>query len=302
MNRTRLAQSLTAAAAVCCLTSILAAPTGASPPSFDTPPGANNWGCNPTPAHPYPVVLVHGTSANAAVNWIVLSPMLAHAGYCVFAFNYGETEHSRGVFYGLDDIATSAHTMAEFVDTVLAATGAAEVDVVGHSQGGMMPHYYIKRLGGAAKVHTLVGLAPSNHGTTTDLQTRTHEILRPLGLEEELSGLAVGPAFSQQQAGSPFQTALFADGDTAPGLRYAVITTRHDQIMTPYTNSYLRGADVTNILIQDQCPDDPVGHSGLFADNPTLQNVLNILGPGEPDFQPTCTDYGPGPILDQATR
>ena len=40
--------------------------------------------------------------------------------------------------------------------------------MVGHSQGGMMPRYYLKNLGGAAEVHTLVGLSPSNHGTTLD--------------------------------------------------------------------------------------------------------------------------------------
>ncbi|NKY25897.1 esterase/lipase family protein [Nocardia gamkensis] len=293
MNRFRLVHSLTVAAAVCSLTGILAAAASAIPPPFDTPPGANNWACKPTPAHPHPVVLVHGTMANAAANWVVLSPLLAHAGYCVFAFDYGETEHSRGVFYGLGDIAASAHTMAEFVDRVLAATGAGKVDVVGHSQGGMMPNYYIKRLDGAAKVRTLIGLAPSNHGTTTDLQSLTLETLRPLGLDQQFADLALAPAFAQQQAGSPFQTVLFADGDTVPGIRYAVLTTRHDQIMTPYTNSYLDGAEVTNISIQDQCPEDPVSHDGLFADSPTLQNVLNLLGAAEPEFQPTCTGYGP---------
>ncbi len=51
---------------------------------------------------------------------------------------------------------------------MLAATGAKKVDLVGHSQGGMMPRYYIKNLGGASKVDTLVGLAPSNHGTTLE--------------------------------------------------------------------------------------------------------------------------------------
>ncbi len=51
---------------------------------------------------------------------------------------------------------------------VLAATGAKQVDIVGHSQGGMMPRYYLRFLGGAAKVETLVGLAPSNHGTTVN--------------------------------------------------------------------------------------------------------------------------------------
>ena len=54
------------------------------------------------------------------------------------------------------------------MNKVLAATGAKKVDLVGHSQGGMMPRYYIKNLGGASKVNTLVGLAPSNHGTTLE--------------------------------------------------------------------------------------------------------------------------------------
>jgi len=30
----------------------------------------------------------------------------------------------------------------------------------------MMPRYYLKNLGGAGKVGALIGLAPSNHGTT----------------------------------------------------------------------------------------------------------------------------------------
>ncbi len=46
------------------------------------------------------------------------------------------------------------------------ATGSRRVDLVGHSQGGMMPRYYLKFLNGAAKVDDLVGIAPSHHGTT----------------------------------------------------------------------------------------------------------------------------------------
>ena len=60
------------------------------------PPGANDWSCRPTQAHPYPVILVHGTLANAAFTWQALSPLLANAGYCVFALNYGANEGSVG--------------------------------------------------------------------------------------------------------------------------------------------------------------------------------------------------------------
>ncbi|HEY4376621.1 MAG TPA: alpha/beta fold hydrolase, partial [Acidimicrobiales bacterium] len=107
--------------------------------------GANDWSCKPSAQHPYPVVLVHATGVNLGANWVALSPMLKNAGYCVYAFNYGFTSISLDRIGGLGDIPTSAQTMGTFVTKVLASTGAHKVDVVGHSQGGMMPSYYIKR-------------------------------------------------------------------------------------------------------------------------------------------------------------
>src|SRR5689334_11317784 len=108
--------------------------------------GANDWRCRPSAAHPRPVVLVHATFVNLGANWAVLSPMLKNAGYCVFAFNYGsDPVLSAGRVGGLGDVATSAGVLRDFVDRVRRATGAAQVDLVGHSQGGMMPHYYLKR-------------------------------------------------------------------------------------------------------------------------------------------------------------
>src|ERR1700761_5009313 len=101
------------------------------------PPGANNWSCQLTAAHPDPVILVHGTFANMDDNWQAASPLLADSGYCVYAFNYGGASPDSPI-QGTGDIAASAAQLGAFVNTVLAATGAAKVDLVGHSQGGMM--------------------------------------------------------------------------------------------------------------------------------------------------------------------
>ena len=81
------------------------------------------------------------------------------------AWLYGQ-EPGIPLFHGLAPIEGSAQQLSDYVDQVLGATGAQQVDIVGHSQGGMMPRYYLKFLGGAAKVGTLVGISPVSHGTT----------------------------------------------------------------------------------------------------------------------------------------
>ncbi|MCP2338932.1 esterase/lipase family protein [Actinomadura rupiterrae] len=254
--------------------------------------GANTGDCRPSAAHPTPVVLVHATGVNLGANWVTVAPTLANAGYCVYAFNYGMTALSAGRIGGMGDIPTSARTLAAFVDQVRAATGSAQVDLVGHSQGGMMPNYYIKRLGGAAKVRRFVAIAPSNHGTTLSGLVDLGTNLGVLGFTNFMLTLAGAPSLVQQQSSSAFIKGLFGDGDTVPGPRYTVIETVNDHVVTPYTNAFLSGPNVRDVTIQKQCPNDPVGHIGMFEDGPTVQNVANALGPDDPNFQPECSDYG----------
>ncbi|MBO2457969.1 alpha/beta fold hydrolase [Actinomadura sp. LCR2-06] len=261
--------------------------------SPDAAAGANIWSCRPSPEHPYPVVIVHGTTSNFGSAAAMMAPTLANAGYCVYGFNYGETSLTLGHVYGLGEVAESARTMSAFVDRVLASTGASKVDVIGGSQGGMMPNYYIKRLGGASKVRTMIGLAPTNHGTTMQGLVNIGRSLQVLGLVNDAYRFIGAPTYPEQEDGSDFQKALFADGDTVPGVRYLTIATSHDTTVTPLTNSFLHGGDSTNILLQDLCPDDPVSHSGMTLDGPIMQLVLNALGPDEPGFTPQCTGYGP---------
>ena len=256
-------------------------------------PGANN-GCKPSSAHPYPVVLVIATLSDEGSNWVTGAPLLSNAGYCVYSFNYGETDLSDfGRIDALGYIEKSAEELSSFVNKVLSKSGASKVDLVGHSQGGMMPNYYLKFLGGAAKVNELIGLAPSNHGTTEDgLVTLLNQFPFAPGLAKLIEFIGA-PSLIQQEAGGAFQTKLFSGGDTVPGVRYAVIETSHDEVVTPYTNAFLSGPDVTNILLQEQCPTDPVEHIGMASDSPAWQNVLNQLSASpNPSFKATCTNFG----------
>jgi triacylglycerol esterase/lipase EstA (alpha/beta hydrolase family) len=273
---------------------------GAGLGSPNTAPPGSNVPCTPSASHPYPVILVHGTLENMADNWGALSPTLANAGYCVYAFNYGQDTSSVlggiGSFDGLGDIAASAGQLSTEVDTVLGQTGAGQVDIVGHSQGGMMPRYYLDKLGGAAKVHMLVGLAPSNHGTTLDGLASLGTSLQSAGLDinSVLSGLA-GPALAEQEAGSAFVTALNAGGDTVPGPKYVVVETTADIVVTPYASAFLAGGSVQNITVQTQCPADTVGHIGIPYDSVALADTLNALGADTPGFAPPCDPSGFGP-------
>jgi triacylglycerol esterase/lipase EstA (alpha/beta hydrolase family) len=253
-----------------------------------SPPGANNWSCKPSAAHPYPVILVHGTFEDMADNWQALSPLLYDNCYCVYAFNYGSYDGSGAVgVYATGEIGQSAQQLSQFVDRVLAATHAQKVDLVGHSQGGMMPRYYLKFLGGASNVATLVGLAPSNHGTTLDGIFTLASYFPDANLF-----LTDCPACQEQEAGSPFLTKLNAGGDTVSGVSYTVIESKNDEVVTPYTSAFLTGANVTNITLQDQCSLDQGEHLSMAYDHIADADVLTALDPAHPQH-PACTPVLP---------
>ena len=274
-------RALALAAAAAAFATALTATPASSAVVDAAPPGANDWSCRPTAEHPDPVVLVPGTFEDMLKNWSTLSPYLADQGYCVFALNYGDQ--------ATGPVADSARELAPFVDAVLAATGARQVDVVGHSQGGMMPRYWIQFLGGAKKVDDLVGIAPSNHGT--------QGLIVPLG-EGTTTGL-IGEtqtpcqACVDQQAGSAFLQELNAGGDTVRGVDYTVLSTRYDEVVTPYTSQFLVGdpARVTNLTIQDLCPLDTFEHDQMPNDPVVHQLVEAALatdGPAPATVSPAC--------------
>jgi triacylglycerol esterase/lipase EstA (alpha/beta hydrolase family) len=290
----RVALAAVAAAAALALASVFTVPARASttlPVNYDfiagadassvapdtPPPGANNWSCQLTAAHPDPVILVHGTLENMDGNWQAASPLLANNGYCVYAFNYGGTS-STSDFQGIGDIAASAAQLEAFVNTVLSATGASKVDLVGHSQGGVMPRYYLNFLGGASKVNDLVAFAPPNYGSTFDGLTALASLL---GVSSEINVALSSqcPACVEQEQGSAFLANLNAV-PTVSGPRYTVIETRYDEAVTPYTSALLPAApNVTNIIVQNQCAVDLSDHLEIAADPIAMADMLNALDP-----------------------
>ena len=130
-------------------------------------PGTNDFTCTPRKGT-HPVVLIPGTTEDAFTTWSYYGPRMQAAGLCVYTFNYNPMTHPLvEAVSTTGNIYSTAAFMAHFVDKVLKSTGADKVDLVGHSQGGgPLPRAYIKYYGGDKKVNHLIGIVPSNKGTS----------------------------------------------------------------------------------------------------------------------------------------
>jgi pimeloyl-ACP methyl ester carboxylesterase len=252
------------------LFALSAAPASAQSPGIP-PPGANNPSCKPAAAHPYPVILVHGTFGDMTVSWNSIAPALEQQGFCVWALDYGNR--------GTGEIDRSADQLVAFIAKVRSITGAAKVSMIGHSQGGMLARYVTVRRGLLGVVDDVVGLAPSSHGTTNPLAGP--------------AGVFGCTACAEQMAGSAFMRKVNQPPPEAPGPAwYTTVTTTHDEVVTPYRSQALAGDHATNVILQDKCPSDPFEHVTIVGDPVALQWALNALdqpGAADPAFQPDCS-------------
>jgi triacylglycerol esterase/lipase EstA (alpha/beta hydrolase family) len=215
----------------------------------------------------------------------VLSGELKNKGYCIFTLNYGNR--------GLEPIQGSAQELDRFVDAVLDYTGANKVQVVGHSQAGMMPRYWIKFLGGASKLEDLVGIAPSNYGTR--LSSASNEDSDPEDFN--LPGDPTSEpcyACEQQGTGSKFLKRLNAGDDTPSMGSYTVIATNDDEII-PFRNCFLKGDTRTiNLVVQRYNNGAPMTHQNIYQDPYAKALVFDALdNPGTAD--PERADFSPPP-------
>ncbi|MCZ4076424.1 lipase [Rhodococcus sp. H36-A4] len=226
------------------------------------PPGVNDWDCRLPPEHPRPVVLLHGTAANAQINWNAMAPALKSEGYCLFAPTFGvlptATSWPMNVIGGLGSMYDSAALVREFVEKILAATGSNEVDIVAHSEGTLVGGYYVKFLGGADVVDKYVALTPPWKGNEAYGAGVALDLASQLGVEETMSNIwdPIAPALLQMAKGSDFMNEMTESGPYAPGVTYTNVMTRYDELVMPYTAGYVEAPNATNIVMQDSCEQD----------------------------------------------
>lgn len=218
------------------------------------------------------VLLIPGTSLNPRVeyawNW---EPALGKLGwpYCTVALPHT----------GMGDIQVAAEYVVHAIRVVHRRSGR-RVEVLGHSQGGMIGRWALRFWPDTrTKVDDVVGLAPSNHGT-----------LDAVGACAAPGGCA--PSFWQQSSSSNFIPALNSARETFRGISYTDAYTHTDEVVTPNLDdtgsSSLHGGGgrIANVAIQDVCPADVAEHLAIGTyDNTAYALAIDAFthpGPANP--------------------
>jgi len=257
--------------------------------------GTNDPACKPTAAHPEPVVLLHGLGANKDEDINFLQDELATQGYCTFSLTYG-APYDQTYVGGLDHIATSAKQIKDFIVQVLAQTGAAKVDIVGHSEGGFQSLYVTKTQGISDRIAKVVAIAPPTHGTTF---AGLYNLAYLLGqaerdLVDQLLTTFGCPACSELGTGGSAVATLTNGPIAQVGVKYTIITSRYDELVTPTDTSFVKEPGVANLYVQDSCPFDPVGHIGEAYDTNVWHLVESALDPAHATPITQCSFGSPG--------
>jgi triacylglycerol esterase/lipase EstA (alpha/beta hydrolase family) len=215
---------------------------------------------HPSPAGavvPDPVIIVAGTLSPAFANEPLAARMRAD-GFQVWIFELPGL--------GLGDINASAQALNAFADTVRSQTGAARVDLVGHSQGGLVARSYVKYFGGAGEVDSLITLGTPNRGTAAA------NIATFFGFGNCFTVVAC----AQMAIGSAYLNDLNAGDDTIGAVRYTTFRTIYDELVRPVDNATLFDGAV-NVKIQSQCLLRVVGHVGLILDGAVYSGIKQAL-------------------------
>jgi hypothetical protein len=221
---------------------------------------------------PEPIVFVHGWNDDSSSFDTMLGRFEADGfpSDRLFAFDYDDEASTATV---------TAPLLDEYVQDVLAETGAPEVDIVAYSMGSLSSRWCIAFGGCADVVDDWVSLGGPNHGT---LWSNFCAIITPVGCGDMAQS-------------SPVVTALNA-GDETPGdlVSWSTFRTTCDAVIVPSESTELAGATNT-VLPGCLSHDDHVLDAGEYAlVHNTVEDVEVPTAPqdlgGEPgDGQVTLT-------------
>jgi pimeloyl-ACP methyl ester carboxylesterase len=239
---------------------------------------ANDYNCK-SQVHPNPIILLHALLANPAVDLNLLQRDLNSRGYCTFSVKYGQ--HTLAPWIGgLTDMRTSSKTIADFILDVVKRTGSNKVDIVGHSEGGVMSLYVpmvYKEV--SAHVDRIVSLGPAVHGAQyyglTSLWYAGGDISRDLA-SSVLHFLGCAACDDMADGGNIYNDFKAATRIVHPGNKATIIMSKSDTLVAP-DRSIVNESDVQNVFVQDFCPDDQVGHAGLAWDTGVWDIIRNVL-------------------------
>ena len=209
------------------------APTTTAPTTTTTAPPS---------AGPDPILFVHGWNSSGSI-WSTMIGRFSADGYPadrLQSWSYDTSQSNK----------TTAAQISAKVDEIRAATGATKVDIISHSMGGLSSRWYVKFLGGEAKVDEWVSLGGPNHGTDT-------------------ANFCWQTSCTEMRVGSTFLRDLNA-GDESPGVvRYGTWWSPCDSVINPDSSVPVAGATNT----QTAC----LGHSDLYVDATVYGQVLGFV-------------------------
>lgn len=163
---------------------------------------------------------------------------------------------------GTGDLAEQARSLDRQVQAALDA-GAASVDVVGFSAGGVVARLWVQEHGGRFKARRVVTLGSPHNGA--DLAS----------VGAAAAPAACPTACRQLARGSRLLAGLRTPVPTPP--QWLSVWTERDETVRPPDSARLAGA--VNVAVQSVCPTSTVGHGGLPTDPVVTALVLAALGP-----------------------
>jgi hypothetical protein len=179
--------------------------------------------------------MLHGFAQGSA-NFLVLAARLRAAGLGpLHGFEY----------WTLGRVSRAAESLGRFVDSL----GAPQVDLIGHSMGGVVARAYATLHGGASRVANLITIGSPHHGTAVS----------KFGLGWPTVELATGAELLRR----------LRDAPAPPGVRFTCIWSRADGLVSSAAEAHVDGAE--EIVYDD------LGHLQLLVSRRVADEVIARL-------------------------